>query len=100
VRFSFAGPTKLKRDDVVDVDVTLDERPDVLIVPRNAIQRDDDVTYVMVAGADNVAHRRVVQVGFSTRTESQILSGVAAGDRVITSGLDQISDGSAVLVEK
>jgi RND family efflux transporter MFP subunit len=100
VRFSFAGPTTLKRDAVVDVDVNIEERPDVLIVPRSTVQREDDVTYVMVAGDDGLAHRRPVQVGFSTRIEIQILSGVAAGDRVITSNLDQLTEGTPVQIER
>lgn len=100
VRLSFAGPTALKREAVVDVEIVLEARPGVLIVPRRALQREEDVTYVMVAGDDNLAHRKPVQVGFTTRDEIQIVSGLTAGERVITSGLDQVSDGAAIIVGK
>jgi hypothetical protein len=39
-------------------------------------------------------------VGVATKTQIQILSGIAAGDKVITSGFDQISDGTAILIER
>jgi multidrug efflux system membrane fusion protein len=71
-----------------------------LIIPRRALQREEDVTFVMVAGDDNHAHPKPLQVGFTTRDEIQIVSGLTAGERVITTGLDQISDGSAIVVSK
>jgi RND family efflux transporter MFP subunit len=100
IRLSFAGPTTLRREAIVDVEIVLEQRPDLLIIPRRALQREEDVTFVMVAGDDNLAHRKPVQVGFTTRDEIQIVSGLTAGERVITTGLDQISDGSAIVVSK
>lgn len=100
LRLSFAGPTTLALGDTVDVDVVIDQHPDLLIVPRAAILHDEETSFVYVAGDDNIAHRKAVQVGMSTKTQVQILSGIAAGDRVITSGLDQIGDGTAILIER
>jgi RND family efflux transporter MFP subunit len=102
LRLGFPAKTALTRDAVVDVEFVVDQRPDVLAIPRKAVQRDEEAnaSYVLVAGADNIAHKHVVTVGFGTRDQIQILSGIAAGDRVITSGFDQIGDGSSITVSR
>jgi RND family efflux transporter MFP subunit len=100
VRLAFAAPTTLTLDAVVDVAIVIDQHENVLVVPRVAVLRDDEASFVLVAGSDNVAHRKVVQVGFATRDQIEILTGIAAGDRVITSGFDQIGDGSAIVIER
>jgi len=100
LRLSFNGATALTVDAPVDAEVVLDQRAGVLAVPRAAVLKDDDATFVLVAGDDNVAHRRVVDVGFTTKDRVQILKGLAAGDRVITSGFDQVADGTPILIER
>jgi RND family efflux transporter MFP subunit len=102
LRLGFVGKTALTLDSVVDVEMIVDQRPDVLSIPRKAVQRDEEasVSYVLVAGADNIAHRKVVTVGFGTRDQIQILTGIAAGDRVILNGFDLLSDGSAITIER
>lgn len=100
LRLSFTGPTTLALGAPVDVDIVIATHPDLLIVPRAAIQHDDDTSFVYVAGADNVAHRKAVQIGIGTRTQVQILSGITAGEKVITSGFDQIADGTPILAER
>ncbi len=100
IRLSFAQPTTLAADTPVEVEIQLDQRPDAIVVPRLAVQKDDDSTYVMVAGDDGRAHRHDVRVGMTTRDLAQIISGVAFGDRVITTTPGQLIDGMAVHVEK
>ena len=100
VRLAFAGPTTLAMDAVVDVAILIDQHENVLAIPRGAVQRDDEASFVLVAGADNLAHRKAVQVGFATRDQIQILSGLAAGDRVITSGFDLVGDGTPITIER
>ena len=102
LRLGFVGKTALTLDSVVDVEMIVDQRPDALIIPRKAVQRDEEasVSYVLLAGSDNLAHRKIVTVGFGTRDQIQILTGIAAGDRVILNGFDLLSDGSAITVER
>jgi len=54
----------------------------------------------MVAGADDIAHRQEVRLGLTTRDLVQVLQGVAAGDRVITSASGQVIEGMVVKVER
>jgi antitoxin (DNA-binding transcriptional repressor) of toxin-antitoxin stability system len=41
-----------------------------------------------------------VRVGLTVNRLSQILSGVQAGERVITTGLAQLQDGSPIVVSR
>ena len=76
------------------------QRPNALVVPRAALQRDEESAYVMVAGADNRAERRTVQTGLITSDLVQVLSGVALGETVIITGLDQLVDGAPIVVNR
>jgi RND family efflux transporter MFP subunit len=99
-RVNFVSPTSLPLDSPVEVELMLEERANAVLVPRNAVLKDDDGSYVMVAGSDDKAHRREVKVGLTSHDLAQILSGVEVNDKVIVSGLDQIAEGAAISVER
>jgi membrane fusion protein (multidrug efflux system) len=96
VRFGFAAATTLTIDTAVQVDLLLEERRDVVVVTSTSVRRDDQGAYVMIAGDDGVAHRRTVRTGLVSGPVTQITQGLAAGERVIMTGLDQIADGSRI----
>ena len=100
VRLAPIAPVTLPLDSPVQVEIVLDERPQVVVVPTGAVLKDDQLTYVLVAGTDNRAHRRDVRVGLQTRGLTHIVSGVNVGDLVIVGGLDTIADGSAISVSR
>jgi len=68
-----------------------------VLVPNDAILRvgERDNVYVISNG---VAHLRPVVIGQSNFEQTQILSGLAAGEAVAISNLDQLSDGKRVKV--
>ena len=66
-----------------------------LVVPEQALVPERGEVYVFVV-ADGRALRRVVTIGRRSPGEVEILTGVAAGERVVTEGTQQIRDGSAV----
>jgi len=100
IRLNFVQPTALPAETTVEVEILLDVRANAIVIPKAAVQRDDAVTYVMVAGADDIAHRQEVRLGLTTRDLVQVLQGVAAGDRVITSASGQVIEGMVVKVER
>ena len=51
---------------------------------------------VFVVGADNTVRKQPVTVGAATETSVQILSGLARGDRVVTTGATGLADGQRV----
>ncbi len=69
---------------------------DVLAVPLSALFRDTDGWAVFVVNG-NVAERREITLGQRNGRLAQVLSGLEAGERVITHPSDDISDGSTVV---
>jgi membrane fusion protein, multidrug efflux system len=99
VRLGFLKPTSLTAGLTVQVEIVGEERRNALIIPASALVDDEGELFVMVAGADNKAHKYPVAVGLSTRTQTEVKSGIKAGDRVIVRGQDGLPEGAAVTVE-
>lgn len=74
---------------------------DAVAVPTASVFKNaDGAYYVLLAGADNKASQRPVQLGVKNAELAQIVSGINAGDPVITSGGFAIPEGTAISVEK
>jgi RND family efflux transporter MFP subunit len=100
VRLSFVSAATLPVNTPVSVEILLDQRTNVLVVPAPAVQRDDLGPYVWVVGDDQLAHRRDVRPGLTTETLVQIAAGLAAGEMVIVSGLNDVREGAAIVVAR
>lgn len=81
-----------------NVDFTLAEVSDALLVPASAVIPGLSEKNVFIA-VQGKAVRRSVQIGVRTETSVQIVSGLAAGDVVITSGQQQLRAGQPVQIE-
>jgi membrane fusion protein, multidrug efflux system len=80
-----------------NVGVTLSELNGALLIPAVAVVPGLEEKNVFVV-KDGKAERRAVQTGTRTESTVHILSGLAAGDVVITSGLQQMRAGQDVVV--
>jgi membrane fusion protein, macrolide-specific efflux system len=66
------------------VDITEAAKQDVLTLPLDAIKRGKEGPYVMVSrGAGKKPEERKVELGLSDDKNAEIISGLAAGDRII-----------------
>jgi HlyD family secretion protein len=86
VEAEIAGDTSLLRTGMsADVQLVLDSRQDVLTLPEGAIIYEGDSTYVeAVAEPSQDGKRRVpVEVGLSDGIKTEILAGLAEGDKVV-----------------
>lgn len=92
---------KLKAGASVHVTLTGRTVPDAMLVPTVAVQRsaDGEGKMVMVVAGDGTAHIRAVTTGIVSGENTQILSGLALGDSVITAGSYGLDDGSKVTIE-
>src|ERR1700692_1140115 len=63
---------------------------EVLAIPRSAVLSDQQGDYVFTVGADNKAEQRRIQLGQSTSAVAAVISGLAAGARVIDEGLVRV----------
>jgi membrane fusion protein (multidrug efflux system) len=79
------------------VAVTLGQLKDALMIPAVAVVPGLNEKNVFVV-KDGKAERRPVETGTRMQSVVQILSGLAAGETVITSGLQQMRDGQAVSI--
>ncbi|MEO7273215.1 MAG: efflux RND transporter periplasmic adaptor subunit [Vicinamibacterales bacterium] len=99
IRLAFKKPTQLASGSTVRVEIVSERRVGVLVIPVAALVTDEGELFVMVAGDDNKAHKYSVAAGLSTRTMTEITSGIKAGDRVIVRGQSELPEGAAVSVE-
>ncbi|HKV48772.1 MAG TPA: efflux RND transporter periplasmic adaptor subunit [Candidatus Acidoferrales bacterium] len=78
---------KLKRDMYCTVMVTAGTVNNAIAVPDAAVLRDDEnLPFVYVESGANQFGRRSVRIGESTNGETQVLSGLSAGDKVVGNG--------------
>jgi len=90
---------RLQPGTPVHVSVQVRTIADALVVPTAAlVQSAGGGAHVMVVGADSIAHARTVQVGAESDGLVQILSGLRAGDAVITAGAYAMDAGTKVRV--
>ncbi len=92
---------RLKAGTPVHAVMQGDTVADALQLPAAAIlPGESGGTNVLVVGADGAAHKRPVTLGIRTPETVQILSGVSAGDNVVTEGGYGLDDGTKVKVGK
>jgi RND family efflux transporter MFP subunit len=69
-----------------------------LLVPTTAVRKADGRTIVFVMREDRV-ERRAVSVGTASGDQTEVLSGVNAGERVVVDGPQTLKDGDKVKVQ-
>lgn len=84
----------------VNVRLLVDTLTDQLVVPNVAVQNGQQGTFVYVVDDNSRVHLKTVQVGITTDTSADILSGISDGDRVVVDGTDRLSEGTEVRVRK
>ncbi|HET7126542.1 MAG TPA: efflux RND transporter periplasmic adaptor subunit [Lysobacter sp.] len=77
--------------------IDYDQRADALVIPRIALLDDEDDPAVFVARGGKAA-RVPVKLGYMDGEWAEVLSGLKAGDQVVTAGKVALREGSAVQV--
>jgi multidrug efflux system membrane fusion protein len=70
----------------------------VVTIPTQAVQRGPLGAFVFVVDDKGVAVRRAVTLGQQNETQAVVLSGIQAGDTVVTDGASRVTDGAKVKV--
>ena len=84
----------------VAVSMTAKTATDAIVVPAGAVFRSEEAgDYVLVAGSDGKAHLKKVQVGIRNKDSAQIISGINAGDPVITTGGYGLPDETQIKIQ-
>jgi len=82
----------------VNVRLLIDTLKDVVTIPTGAVQRGPNGTFVYVIKDDNTASMRPIVVQKQDETQTVVKSGVAVGERVVTTGFVRLTDGSKVAI--
>jgi len=83
--------TLLKPEMTADVEIVIEEKNDVLMVPLNAVKVEDGKSTIMVAGEGNAPVSREVQTGMDNGEFIEILSGLSESDVVLVDQSQQSS---------
>ena len=83
----------LKPGMFATVKIVTDMLPEALVVPREAVLDDGALKVVFVREGESY-HRHVVETGIETGSLVQIVSGLEAGDTVVTTGNFQLASQS------
>ncbi|HXV28794.1 MAG TPA: efflux RND transporter periplasmic adaptor subunit [Sinorhizobium sp.] len=97
VRAEFPNPDGLLLDGtLLRVVLEQSDKQDVLAVPQEAIQRDQQGAFVMVVDANSKVELRRVEVSRSSRGQAVIAKGLKEGENVITDGVGKVRPGIVV----
>ena len=81
----------------VEMEIITEQRPSALSIPQNALVQYNGEPAVWVANGDT-AQRKAVTTGLTSADRIEIKNGLAAGDRVITSGYSRLMEDSKITV--
>lgn len=82
----------------VHVRLDLDAHDHALVVPVSAVLLELSGSYVFVVDDHNIARRRLVQTGLSDDKMTEIVTGLKAGEKVVTVGQFRLSAGDDVKI--
>lgn len=87
--FQGATPPALRRGQSLDLELTLGATRQALVLPNGPFMQAGGGSWVFVVGADGRrAARRAIRVGRRNPQQVEVLSGLRAGERVLTSSYD------------
>jgi multidrug efflux system membrane fusion protein len=89
----------LVANQFVNARLTVRKKTGVTLVSNAAIQRNGSATFVYVVKPDQTVAVKTVMVGTADVDESEIVSGLAPKDVVVTQGVDKLQAGSPVTVQ-
>lgn len=89
---------RLFPNQFVNTRMLIDVRKGVVIIPTAGVQRGTQGTFVYVVKPDNAVSMRLITVGKVQGEDSEILTGLQAGEVVVTDGADKLRDGGKVEV--
>ncbi|GAB2553754.1 efflux RND transporter periplasmic adaptor subunit [Rhodanobacter koreensis] len=84
--------------EFVNVQLLVDTLQKAVLVPTPAVQSGAPGDYVYLVNADNTVSVHKVTQGPSDGKNTVILSGLSAGQTVVTDGMDRLSDGARIKI--
>jgi multidrug efflux system membrane fusion protein len=92
------GDLKLWPGQFLNVTLRLTTVPNAITVPNQAVQNGQDGQFIYVVGSDSKVEARPVTIGERVDQDLVILSGLQAGETVVTDGQLRLQPGSVVSI--
>lgn len=97
LRFQNDSPDTLRQNQRLTTRILLEQRNDVLTLPRGQFIESGSGRFVYVI-QDGLAHRRPITMGATSLSHVEIIQGLQEGDRVIVSSTDAVSGAETILI--
>jgi HlyD family secretion protein len=97
VRFDGTQPAGLRQNQRVTARILIEEKPNVVMLPRGSFVEDLGGRFAYVMDG-SIAVRRPVQLGATSVSAVEILSGLKVGDRVVIAGTDAFENSERVSI--
>ena len=97
VRFEGKQPQGLRQNQRLTARVLIEEKPGVLLLPRGSFVENEGGRAAYVMDGD-VAVRRPIQLGGTSVSAVEVLSGLQPGERVVIAGTDAFDDAERVSI--
>ncbi|WP_312950518.1 MdtA/MuxA family multidrug efflux RND transporter periplasmic adaptor subunit [Superficieibacter sp.] len=82
----------------VNARLLVDTQQNAVVIPTAALQMGNEGNFVWVINADNKVSKHTVVPGIQDSLKVVITAGLSAGDRVVTDGIDRLTEGAKVEV--
>lgn len=99
VRFDGEQPKGLRQSQRVSARLLIEERPNVVMVPRGPFVENEGGRFAYVV-QDGIAVRTPIRMGATSVTGVEILSGLKPGDKVVIAGTDTFANAARVSINK
>ncbi len=98
IRFANGMPPGLRQNQRLTTRILMEEKQNVLTLPRGQFLDSGGGRVAYVLGDDGVARRRSIEIGARSLSEVEVASGLEAGDNVVISSIDAFRGADTVLV--
>jgi len=89
---------KLFPNQFVNVRLKVNTLDDAIVIPAAALQMGSEGHFVWVVNSENKVSKKGVSVGIQDSEKVVIKAGLDSGERVVTDGLDRLTEGATVEV--
>jgi HlyD family secretion protein len=99
VRFDGEQPKGLRQSQRVTARLLIEEKPNVLMLPRGPFVENDGGRYAYVV-RDGIATRTPITMGATSVSSVEIVSGLKQGDKVVVAGTDAFNSANRVSINQ
>lgn len=98
VTASFDTNNVVYAGNTIDVMVEIGQPKERVWIPIDAFRKQSGKHYVFVV-KNGIAKQQNIVIGKRTETEVEVINGLASGNEIVLSGIDKLSDGTAISIK-